>query len=72
MKKNCTLILLLFCFIPVSVLASDFQITEDAGILMLILAAMLAASEVLALIPTVRSNSIFQLIVSILRRLARR
>jgi hypothetical protein len=41
--------------------------TVEFGI---IIAALLAISEVLALIPSIGSNSIFQLIVNILRSLA--
>ena len=36
----------------------------------LVVVALLAVSEILALIPSVGSNSIFQLVVSILRRFA--
>jgi len=44
----------------------------EISTLTIIIAALLAVSEALALIPALKDNSIFQLIWSIIRRLAGR
>jgi hypothetical protein len=43
----------------------DFFTTEN---ILIILGALLALSEVLALIPGIKSNSVFQLIVNIVKK----
>lgn len=41
----------------------------DQGMIVIVLGALLAVSEVLALIPGLKANSIFQLVVNILKSL---
>jgi hypothetical protein len=43
----------------------DFFTTEN---ILIILGALLALSEVLALIPGIKSNSVFQLVINILKK----
>ena len=42
----------------------------ETSTLALVLAALLAVSEVLALIPSVKANSVFQLVMGVLAKLA--
>lgn len=44
------------------------ELTQDNVIV--ILAALLAVSEVLALIPSIKANSVFGLVVNVLKKLA--
>ncbi len=47
----------------------EFLTQENA---IVIVAALLAISEVLALIPSIKANSIFQMIVNILKSIAKK
>ena len=44
----------------------------DQGQLVIILAALLAVSEALALIPSLQANSVFQLVMNILKGLVKK
>ena len=60
------LLLLLLC--STAVMAQDAPAPES--MFTLIVVALLAISEVLTLLPKVKSNGIFQLIVNILKKIA--
>lgn len=42
----------------------------ETGMMMAIVIALLAISEVLAYVPSLKSNSVFQLVVNILKKIA--
>lgn len=63
------LVLFLLVFVPLAFAETQTASTQDT-LLMAIVVALLAISEVLAFIPSIKANSVFQLIVNFIERLA--
>lgn len=62
--------LLVILLLPVLTMAQEMPVPASPDKFMLIIMALLAISEFLAVFPKVEANSVFQLIVNILKKIA--